>query len=253
MSPYVDSFDQALPGSRAPRHWRRDIPWRSSHASICRVGVRGNPSRHHDGDGDGVERQAPYAPRHRSRRATSARGDREIEWSSNCHRLSPVLRETAPLVRYKREVERAVRASGMRWTIPQPSVFMEIWLSSLLGWNVSGGRAMTFGAGTAPMRWISVDDVAEHVVRSVNDPRLANRDLPLGGPEALSPNDVVAIFEAVSQRQFSVRRVPKFVLTLLGPVIARFTKPPVRECRSVRSRPWATCSTCRFNASWHSR
>lgn len=138
--------------------------------------------------------------------------------------LSPVLRESAPLVRYKREVERAVRASGMRWTIPQPSVYMEIWLSSLLGWNISAGRAMTFGAGTAPMRWISIDDVAEHVVRSINDPRLVNRDLPLGGPEALSPNDVVAIFEAASQRRFSVRRVPKLLLTLLGPLVARFNE-----------------------------
>src|SRR4051812_1519895 len=36
--------------------------------------------------------------------------------------LSPLLQPPAPLVRYKREVERAVRDSGMKWTILQPTV-----------------------------------------------------------------------------------------------------------------------------------
>jgi uncharacterized protein YbjT (DUF2867 family) len=40
---------------------------------------------------------------------------------------SPNLRRSAPLIRYKREVERAVRTSGMRWTIVQPSAFMDVW------------------------------------------------------------------------------------------------------------------------------
>ena len=61
--------------------------------------------------------------------------------------ITPNLKPTAPLLRYKREVERAVMASGMRWTILQPSVFMEVWLSSLLGWDINAGKAMIFGAG----------------------------------------------------------------------------------------------------------
>lgn len=36
--------------------------------------------------------------------------------------VSPVLRESAPLVRYKRAMERAVISSGMRWTILQPAI-----------------------------------------------------------------------------------------------------------------------------------
>lgn len=35
---------------------------------------------------------------------------------------------------------------------------------------------------------------------ALTDPRLANRDVPLGGPEALPPNAVVRIFEEVSGR-----------------------------------------------------
>ena len=138
--------------------------------------------------------------------------------------LSPLLRSSAPLVRYKREVERAVRASGMQWTILQPSVFMEIWLSGLLGWDFIAGRATIFGAGTAPMSWISLGDVAEHAVRSLDDPRLANRDLPLGGPEALSPNDVVKIFESVAGRRYTAKHIPRSILSFLSPAVGLFNE-----------------------------
>ena len=138
--------------------------------------------------------------------------------------LSPNLQPSAPLVRYKREVERAVRASGMRWTILQPSVFMEIWLSSFLGWDFDKGRAMIFGAGSAPLSWISVADVAEYVIRSLDDPRLANRDVPLGGPEALSPNEVMKIFENVSGRRYTAKRIPRPVLSLLSPAVGMFNE-----------------------------
>lgn len=135
---------------------------------------------------------------------------------------SPALHTGAPLVRYKREVERAVRASGMRWTILQPSVFMEIWLSDKIGWNFATASATIFGAGTAPVSYISVADVAEHAVRSIDDPRLANRAVPLGGPDDLSPNQVLAIFEELAGRPYKAKRVPRPLLAIMSPVVALF-------------------------------
>ena len=119
--------------------------------------------------------------------------------------LSPNLRPRAPLVRYKRQVERAVRTSGMRWTILQPSAYMEVWLGPQLGWNHTVGRAIIFGSGKHPMPLISVSDVAEHAVRALDDPRLANVDLPLGGPQMLTPKEVVGIFAQESGRRYSKR------------------------------------------------
>jgi NADH dehydrogenase len=133
---------------------------------------------------------------------------------------SPNLRRSAPIVGYKREVERAVSTSGMRWTVVQPSAFMDVWFSKLLGWDHATGRALIFGAGTAPVSWICVADVAEHVVRAIDDERVANVALPLGGPEALGPREVVRIFEQVSGRPYAVRRVPRAVLAALVPVVA---------------------------------
>jgi uncharacterized protein YbjT (DUF2867 family) len=133
---------------------------------------------------------------------------------------SPNLRRTAPLIRYKREVERAVRTSGMRWTIVQPSAFMDVWFSKLLGWDHVTGRAMIFGPGTAPVSWICVADVALHVRAALDDQRIANVDLPLGGPETLSTRQVVKIFEELSGRPYSVLRVPRAVLRIMAPVAA---------------------------------
>jgi uncharacterized protein YbjT (DUF2867 family) len=137
---------------------------------------------------------------------------------------SPNLASRAPLVKYKRAMEAAVRASGLRWTILQPSVFMEVWLSELLGWDHARARAMIFGDGTRPLSWISATDVATYAVRSVDDARLENRELALGGPASIAPNDVVKIFERVSHRAYKVKRVPRALLTLLGPVVARLNE-----------------------------
>ena len=136
--------------------------------------------------------------------------------------VSPNLRPTTPLVRYKRAVERVLRASGMRWTALQPSVFMDVWLSSQLGWDHIVGRAMVFGSGTAPISWIAAADVAEHAVRAIDDERLVNVEVPLGGPEQLSPNDVVRIFEEVSGRPYRVWRFPRPMLAALAPIGSLF-------------------------------
>ncbi len=134
--------------------------------------------------------------------------------------LSPNLGGNSPLVRFKREVAQAVRSSGMRWTILQPSVFMDIWLSSLLGWDFAKAQAMVFGSGLGRISYISVGDVARYAVLAIHDSRLWNQDIPLGGPADLSPNEVVRIFEEVSHRKYRVKKAPAPVLAMLSPVVS---------------------------------
>jgi uncharacterized protein YbjT (DUF2867 family) len=61
--------------------------------------------------------------------------------------LSPSLPANNTFVRYKREVENAVRSSGLLWTILQPSAFMEIHAGAAGGWNFVNGRARVMGSG----------------------------------------------------------------------------------------------------------
>jgi NADH dehydrogenase len=110
----------------------------------------------------------------------------------------------------------------MRWTILQPAAYMEVWLGPQLGWNHTAGRAIIFGSGKFPMPFISVADVAEHAVRALDDPRLANVDLPLGGPQMLTANEVVNIFAMESGRRYSALRIPRIVPALLAPVFELF-------------------------------
>jgi uncharacterized protein YbjT (DUF2867 family) len=109
----------------------------------------------------------------------------------------------------------------MQWTIVQPSVLVDVWLSEPLGWDHVAGRGMVFGSGTEPLSWIAIGDVAEYVVRCLDDPRCIDRDLPLGGPELLSPNEVVSLFESLSGRPYRIRRVPRVVLSVMAPLMAR--------------------------------
>jgi uncharacterized protein YbjT (DUF2867 family) len=117
-------------------------------------------------------------------------------------------RLNCPFLRYKREVEGAVRASGMSWVILQPTAFMDVWLSPMMGWDLKAGRARLIGNGDVRTSYVAVKDVAAFAVLAATRPGLVNRDLVLGGPEALSGTAVVAICERVTGRTFSVQRVP---------------------------------------------
>jgi uncharacterized protein YbjT (DUF2867 family) len=117
-----------------------------------------------------------------------------------------------PLTRAKRAVEHAVRQSGMSYTILRPSYFMEAWLGPNLGFDYENAKATIYGSGTKAVSWISLGDVAEFAVRSLVDAAAGNATLELGGPEALSPREVVQIFEEESGRTFEVQLVSEEML-----------------------------------------
>lgn len=116
------------------------------------------------------------------------------------------------LQRAKREVEQALIESGMAYTILRPSMFMEIWFSPALGFDVAGWKARIFGTGENPISWISFPNVAEFAVRSLDTPAARNAVFELGGPEALTPLQVVRIFEEVSGAPFATEHVLESVL-----------------------------------------
>jgi len=125
--------------------------------------------------------------------------------------FSPIAEDFA-LQRAKRTVEQAIVASGMAYTILRPTYFMEIWLGQEGGFDVAARRARIYGAGENRMNWISFASVAEFAVRSLDNPAARNRILPLGGPEALSPIDVVRIFEELGGAPFTIEYLVESVL-----------------------------------------
>ena len=117
-----------------------------------------------------------------------------------------------PLTTAKRTVEQALQGSGMTYTILRPSYFMEVWLSAALGFDAANAQARIYGAGRAPVSFISLKDVARFVVRCLTNPAGRNATLELGGPEAHSLLDVVEIFERSTRRTFDLAHVPEETL-----------------------------------------
>jgi uncharacterized protein YbjT (DUF2867 family) len=117
-----------------------------------------------------------------------------------------------PLSRAKREVETALARSGIEYTVLLANYFMEVWLSPILGFDYANGRATVYGNGERPMAWVSYRDVAGFAVDALGNGAARNRMLLAGGPENLTPLQVVRIFEEVTGRSFTVEHVPQGTL-----------------------------------------
>lgn len=118
----------------------------------------------------------------------------------------------APIEEAKRAVEKKILDSGMDYTILQPTQFMDVWLSPALGFDYNNNRAVVYGNGENKLSWISMTDVASYAVGSVDSEEASNAIIPLGGPEDLSPHEVISIFENRTGRFFEVQHVPEEIL-----------------------------------------
>ncbi len=115
-----------------------------------------------------------------------------------------------PLGDAKREVEDAV--TSLNFTVIQASWFMEVWLSPALGFDYANATARIYGPGTSPISWVSFRDVAEMCAVALRHPAAERRTIEFGGPEALSPLEVVARFEKIGGRPFRLEHVPEEAL-----------------------------------------
>ncbi|MGE5275971.1 MAG: SDR family oxidoreductase, partial [Acidobacteriota bacterium] len=136
------------------------------------------------------------------------------------------LRENCELVRIKRLVEREVRGSGLEWVVLQPTAFLDVWISPMLGWDLAGGRARIIGRGDRPVSFMAVRDVARVAAEAARTSQFCRQDVPIGGPEALAPNDVLRLAEEITGRTFRVERPPLPLLKLVRAVLSPFAPLP---------------------------
>jgi uncharacterized protein YbjT (DUF2867 family) len=130
-----------------------------------------------------------------------------ISFSGNIDAEDP-----SPLTVAKRAVEGHLKQSGLTYTILRPTYFTEVWLSPALGFDFSQAKAQIYGAGQNPISWISFADVAQFAIACLDTPAAQNMVIELGGPEALSPLEVVKIFEDITGQPFTVAHVPEAAL-----------------------------------------
>jgi len=117
-----------------------------------------------------------------------------------------------PLTEAKRSAEQTIKSCGMKYTILQASIFMEVWLSPALGFNYNEHTAQIPGDGTNPISYVSYKDVAAFAAASVDNPVAENEVLEIGGAEPLVPAQVIKEFENISGRPFTVNYIPVVAL-----------------------------------------
>jgi NADH dehydrogenase len=133
--------------------------------------------------------------------------------------------------RAKYASEQTLKKSGLAWTIIRPSAFMEFW-GKLIGEPVAAtGRARVFGRGTNPVNFVSIRDVATAVEKAVSDPSLRGVELEVGGPENVTLNQIVQIYEQASAKEAKVSHIPVPAMRVMSvlvrpfnPAIARLVK-----------------------------
>jgi NADH dehydrogenase len=172
----------------------------------ARVVVSGATAILSEHDGDTIE--AVDRDGHLNLVETAARAGVERFLYISFAELTP----TFALQDAKRAVEDRLRATGMLSTVLRPTNFMESWLGPALGWDIPNGRAQICGSGQNAVSWISFRDVARVAADALDDPAAGNAVLNFGGPEALSPLDVVRIMEEETGRRFEVAHVPEEAL-----------------------------------------
>ena len=139
--------------------------------------------------------------------AAAAAGVKKFIYVSFC-----ALPNQFPLQTAKRKVEKHLSETVLDYTILQPTYFMDIWLSPALGFDYPNAKATIYGEGKSRGSWIAIKDVAYFAVESLDNPAASNKSIELGGPDALSPLEVVSIFESVGGKKFDLQFVPEETL-----------------------------------------
>ena len=126
-----------------------------------------------------------------------------------------------PLMAGKGKAEQHLRASGLTYTIFEPNLFMEIWLPSIVAAPCQAGQPVTIvGQGHRKHSFISMEDVAAFAVAAVDHPAAQDKLLIIGGPQAHSWRDVVAIYERILGRPVSINALQPGQPSPLPPFVA---------------------------------
>ncbi|HVF65753.1 MAG TPA: NmrA family NAD(P)-binding protein [Casimicrobiaceae bacterium] len=126
-------------------------------------------------------------------------------------------------MRTKANVEAALTASGLRFSILRPSAFMEWHVHNLLGKPlVDSGKTTIFGKGITAMNFVAADDVAAVATEVLRDPHAVGQTVEIGGPDNVTRNDVAAMYEQRLGRSVVVRHVPLGPLRIVAPAVRPF-------------------------------
>lgn len=118
--------------------------------------------------------------------------------------------------RSKYWTEEYLKSLQMEYSVLRPTAFMETWCARI-GAQVLNDQPVTiFGNGKNPINFISAEDVAKFIVLTLEDPRLRNQTLTIGGPQNLTFEEVIAIYERIHCKHARLIYTPAWMLQLMS-------------------------------------
>jgi NADH dehydrogenase len=143
---------------------------------------------------------------------------------------SAATKDAVPYYGAKWSMEEAVKESGLEHVIFRPSfVFGED--GGVLPQFARMARFLPVtpivGPGTQRLQPIWVDDVCAYFARAVDEPGAANRTFELGGPEALTWNELWARLKRVLGVRRPAVHIPFGLMRAQAALLERLPKPPV--------------------------
>ena len=106
---------------------------------------------------------------------------------------------------------------------------MEFW-AALVGEPVlKTGKTRVFGRGDNPINFVSVEDVARFAMLALDNPKARNQTIDIGGPENLTLNQVVEVFERVSGRPARKNHVPLPAMRIMNVIMRRINPALSRQ------------------------
>ena len=115
---------------------------------------------------------------------------------------------TYPHQQAKLAAEEYVKQSGLEYAIVKPGLFVDVWFSPPLGFDLEGGTIQIFGDGTATHTWICTDDVARFCVWVLDADEARNASIELGGPDIVSQLDILGMYEERLGKQLERSYLP---------------------------------------------
>ncbi len=113
-----------------------------------------------------------------------------------------------PFLAGKGKAAAHLRSSGLRHTILEPNLYIDVWLGMVFGMPLAQGRPPTvIGEGRRKHSFIAQDDVRAFAQASIGNPAAIGKTLVLGGPEPISFREIAAIYETVLGRSLAVNYV----------------------------------------------
>ena len=129
--------------------------------------------------------------------------------------------EDSPTFKAKKEVEKYLKASGLNYTILQPSGFASNLLPLAERFRDTGVYLL-IGDSKNRTSIVSTDDLAKIAVDSVSVQAACNQTFPVGGPAIISRGEIAQIFSSVFNRESIIINPPLFIFDGLRNTLGLF-------------------------------